>query len=167
MCMKTLELKRLVILSTNRKLFGNYWMMNWIVWVIFQPRLLAPASQTWGFAAVLCLARQTEHVVVYCMSNLCSLLRQVEGNTLADFGRQLSEHFCLETTDHDPAQPLVQLVQVRCPTTVPLPATPEVPMREWMRSEAEVADAFLYWLLPRRKLTEKTYLFTEMPWRNS
>lgn len=61
---------------------------------------------------------------------LCSLLRQVEGDTLADFRGQLSEHLSLEATDHDLAQPLVQLLQVGRPATVPLPARPKVPVRE-------------------------------------
>lgn len=61
---------------------------------------------------------------------LCSLLRQVEGDPLADFGGQLSEHVGLETTDHDLAQSLVQILQVGRTATVPLPARPEVPVRE-------------------------------------
>lgn len=61
---------------------------------------------------------------------LCSFLRQVEGDTLADFGGQLTEHLGLETTDHDLAQPLVQLLQVGRPATVPLPARPKVPVTE-------------------------------------
>ncbi len=73
---------------------------------------------------------------------LCSLLRQVEGDTLADFGGQLTEHLGLETADHDLAQPLVQLPQVGRPATVPLPARPKVPARERMRREAVSADAF-------------------------
>lgn len=59
---------------------------------------------------------------------LCSLFRQVKGDTLADFGGQLTEHVSLETADHDLAQPLVQLLQVGRPPTVPLPARPEVPV---------------------------------------
>lgn len=64
---------------------------------------------------------------------LCGLLRQVERDTLADFGRQLTEHLSLETADHDLTQPLVQLLQVGRPATVPLPASPKVPAREWTR----------------------------------
>ena len=61
---------------------------------------------------------------------LRSLLGQVEGDPLADFGGQLTEHLGLETADHDLAQPLVQLLQVGCPATVPLPPRPEVPVRD-------------------------------------
>lgn len=70
---------------------------------------------------------------------LGSLLRQVEGDALADFGRQLSEHFRFETADHDLAQLLVQLVQVGRPATVPLPARPKVP-------EREVNDVFVFFI---------------------
>lgn len=61
---------------------------------------------------------------------LCSLFGQVERDTLADFGGQLSEHVSLETTDHDLAQTLVQLVQVGRTPTVPLSARPKVPIRD-------------------------------------
>lgn len=70
------------------------------------------------------------HAVICPNMYLCGLLRQVEGDTLADFGGQLGEHLSLETTDHDLTQPLVQLLQVGSPATVPLPARPEVPVRE-------------------------------------
>ena len=81
---------------------------------------------------------------------LRGLLRQVERDALADFGRQLCEHLGLETTDHDLAQPLVQLLQVGRAATVPLPARAEVPARERERSERQVgavaaaADAFVF-----------------------
>lgn len=60
---------------------------------------------------------------------LGGLFWQVKGDTLADFGGQLTEHLGLETTYHDLAQLLVQLRQVGRPATVPLPATPKVPAR--------------------------------------
>lgn len=96
---------------------------------------------------------------------LSSLFRQIKWDTLADFGGQLSEHLRLESADHDLAQPLVQLLQVGRPATVPLSARPKVPAR---KSESE-REAKLW--LPmrllhvsnREKLTKKTYLFTEMP----
>lgn len=68
---------------------------------------------------------------------LCSLLGQVEGDPLADFGRQLREHLGLKTTDHDLAQPPVQLVQVGRSARVPLPARPKVPARDWARGKAD------------------------------
>lgn len=95
---------------------------------------------------------------------LCSLLGQVEGDALADFGGQLSEHVSLETTDHDLAQPLVQLVQVGRTPTVPLPASSKVPMRHRMISEAVLADAFVFlYAFPTERYVPRKHLFTASP----
>lgn len=82
---------------------------------------------------------------------LCGLFWQVKGDTLADFGGQLTEHLSLETTNHDLAQPLVQLRQVGRPATVPLPASPKVPVS---RGEPGVK---------RSLKKKKTHLFTDRP----
>lgn len=72
----------------------------------------------------------SSHVTCVTHVYLCSFLGQVKGDTLADFGGQLTEHISFETTDHDLTQPLVQLLQVGRPATVPLPARPKIPVRE-------------------------------------
>lgn len=60
---------------------------------------------------------------------LCSLFGQVKRDPLADFRGQLTEHLSLETTYHDLAESPVQLIQVGCTTTVPLPVSPKEPVR--------------------------------------
>ena len=108
---------------------------------------------------------------------LSGLLGQVEWDTLAHFGGQLSENLGLKTTDHGLAEPLVQILQVGRPATVPLPATSKIPGRERGReresegerereAESPAADAFLFLnthISNREQLPKKTYLFTAMP----